>query len=300
MKILLYRLLLPFNFFYKKLNSSKLTVLAYHTVPDKEKFDNQLAYLNSVYNVIDLKQLKAHLFKKEKLPKRPLLITFDDGDYSVYKNGLEKLVKYKLPAILFIISELINSNRTFWCRWMEQAYTMQGKSYLDARKEVNRLKKVSNEERMNMLSTLPSISSRQLGIGEISEMERCNITMGNHTHTHPMMDKCTEEEICYEMNSVKSNFEKWGLEGYPYFAYPNGNFTNETEELLISKDISIAFLFDHKINDKNINPLRISRIRVNSDAELNEFKVKVSGLHSSLLQFKTKIKGTNLLKFSKN
>lgn len=274
---------------WKRKNNNKLIVLAYHEVPCKIKFEKQLQFLRSNYNLIDIVYLDSYFKKEENLPINSLIITFDDGDYSVYKNAFPLLKKYHIPAVIFIISELINSENTFWCRWVENVYNKNGRSYAEARKEVNRLKNISNEERMKTLNKLPAVKSKQLSIGEIKEMETYNITMGNHTHTHPMINKCTPVEIIKEMDEVKKNFKEWGLKGYPYFAYPNGNLDSGAEEILISKNINMAFLFDHKVNQVEINPMRISRIRVNADANLNEFKVKVSGLHSGLMRMKNKI-----------
>lgn len=270
-------------------SGSRLRVLAYHEVPDKIAFDRQLMFLKRKYTLITLENLKSYLLNGTPLPKRPILITFDDGDYSVYEKGFPLLKKHRLPAVLFIISELINSNTTFWCRWVERVYEQQNRSYSEARTEIKRLKKVPNTKRIEALAKLPHMNSRQLTTEELKEMEGFDINMGNHTHTHPMLDKCTAEEISREMNDVRSNFNHWGLQGYPFFAYPNGNFDLQSEEILISEGIKLGFLFDHKVNKKVINPMRISRIRVNADADLDEFKLKVSGVHSLLMGMKNKI-----------
>ena len=43
--------------------------------------------------------------------------------------------------------------------------------------------------------------------------------------------------------------------------------------------MELIFLFDHKVNKKNLDPYNISRIRVDSDMTIEELKAKVSGLH---------------------
>ena len=271
------------------LANNNLRVLAYHTVPELESFRTQLLYLKKRYHIISIFELKEHLFQNKPLPEKSVLITFDDGDYSNYLNAFPVLKMESVPAVFFIITELINSDKTFWCRRVEEIYKKNGRTYQEARDEVNRLKKIPNTERAKVIKEMPSVKSKQLGLTEIRQLENHNIIMGNHTHTHPMINKCTADEICREMNLVKDNFTDWCLEGYPYFAYPNGNFDSNAEKILISKGIKLAFLFDHKLNKTEINPMRISRIRVNADADLNEFKVKVSGLHSTLLSLKNKI-----------
>ncbi len=265
---------------------SNLIVLAYHTVKDRTKFDSQLNFLKNNYNIISIGELEEHLFKGKNLPPNSLLITFDDGDVSILDSGLPILKKYKLPSVMFVITNLIDSDNTFWCRWVEKALQEQGKSYAEARSKVNHLKKISNENRMVYLNSLNPVDSKQLTKEDLATMQKGMMFIGNHTHTHPMVDMCTKEELKNELNISKSYFDKWELPGYPIFAYPNGNWDKHSEMILKEYGIKMAFLFDHQINTKNINPLRISRIRVNSDAEINEFKVKVSGLHSVLLQLK--------------
>jgi hypothetical protein len=73
------------------------------------------------------------------------------------------------------------------------------------------------------------------------------------------------------------------MDGYKWFAFPNGNYDRRQEFLLEEAEISLAFLFDHKLNKKRIHPLRVSRIRVNTYDPMPEFKVRLSGLHSFLM-----------------
>ena len=289
MKAILYKLLYVF-FKFTSCKSNRLRVLAYHDIKDASIFESHLNFLiNAGYEIIDISELRNHLFNYKKLPIKSVLITFDDGDVSVLDSGLPILKKYDLPSVMFVITGLIDSMNTFWCRWVEKALQNQGKSYAESRLVVNSLKKKPNSERVDYLKQLDSIDSRQLTSDDILKMQAAKMFIGNHTHTHPMVDKCSIEELNNELNLSHICFNKWGLPGAEVFAYPNGNWDKNSEEILKSKGVKMAFLFDHKLNNKDLNPMRISRIRVNSDTELNEFKVKVSGLHSKLMTLKDKI-----------
>ncbi|WP_183075501.1 polysaccharide deacetylase family protein [Gillisia mitskevichiae] len=225
--------------------------------------------------------MKEHLFKKKQLPKSSVLITFDDGDFSVLKYGLPILKKNKVPTCLFVITNLINSQKPFW--WDEI------REYLgndDGNKKVKEVKSWPNIKRENYLKELRNNSDKpnkivsQLTFSDLVELKTGGVFIANHSHTHPMLDMSSEYEIQNEFEESKSLFKKWNLNGFDVFAYPNGNFDKNSELLLERNQIKLAFLFDHKINKKNVNPLRISRIRVNSDTVINEFKVKTSGIHS--------------------
>jgi peptidoglycan/xylan/chitin deacetylase (PgdA/CDA1 family) len=284
-----YFILSNFNFLYKNKYKSSLRVLAYHTVENPSIFEKQLQYLQKKFNIISISELQEFFMGKGQLPKNPLLITFDDGDISVFQNAFPLIQKYQVPAVVFIITRLIDSNKTFWCRWVEKVFKQNGKSYAEARKEVNRLKRVSEAERRGYLQNLPNVSSDQLTSHKLGKLIENGIFIGNHTHTHPMINNCTEEQISEEMQKTRQFFQNYGLEGYSVFAYPNGNWDDKSEKILRKNGIKMAFLFDHKINSGKIHPLRISRIRIDADAPLPEFKVKVAGMHSHLMRLKEKV-----------
>lgn len=289
MKSLFYLISIPFSALFK-LFSGNLRVLAYHTVPNPQMFADQLLYLKRNYNIISMEELQYLLLEGKVIPRNSLVITFDDGDISLLHNGVPELVKKNIPATIFIITALINSTQTFWCRWVEIVMQKNGETYLQARKKVKELKNVPEKLRKEFLESLEPIESVQLKEQDLMNFYSSNIFIGNHTHTHPMINNCTSEELEWELESAKLKFEEWELPGYSIFAYPNGNWDMQAEKVLKQKGIKLAFLFDHKINRKEVNPLRISRIMVSSNTELHEFKAKVSGFHTYLMRLKSLIK----------
>lgn len=271
------------NTVYKNYYSQRLRVLAYHDVPDKLAFEKQLKFLKENYTVISIQTLEDHLYLNKKLPKNAVLITFDDGDYTVLKNGSQVLQTLGLPSVLFVITKLIDSSNAFWWKQVEENAKINGDSFEDGRKVVNKLKLISNKEREEYLQKMKPVSAKQLSFSELKVLQQSGMFIANHTHTHPMVDNCSEEELRKEFVLSKAQFKKWNLPGFHYFAYPNGNWDSTSEKLIKEQGIKLSFLFDHKLNDKNINPLRISRLRINTYSPLSEFKLKVSGLHSILM-----------------
>ncbi|WP_162051940.1 polysaccharide deacetylase family protein [Pontibacter pamirensis] len=268
-----------FRRFYKRDN---LRVLAYHTIPDPAAFEKQLVYLKRHYNLISVYDLIDHMEKGKKLPDRPLLITFDDGDMSMYTHGLPLFKKYKVPALLFIITGLIGTDTPFWWNTVQEYYGSRGEANISLAKK-NELKRIPNKERLaaldKMQEHIPGFRQEQLSRKQLEELSGHHITMGNHSHTHPMFDQLTDEEWEKEFELTEAFFKMENLPGYQWFAYPNGNYDATREHILKEHQIKAAFLFDHHINDASISPLRISRIKVNTYDPLAEFKVKVSGLH---------------------
>lgn len=289
MRALLYNWL---NLFNSSKSNKALRVLAYHTVPNSDVFKLQINYLKENYSLISVDELRQALFCNKSLPKKPLLVTFDDGDISVFENGYPVLKQFAVPSAMFIITRLIDTQNTFWCRWVEKVFEKQGKSYIEARKQVNHLKSVPENERLEYLRSLPKVDSVQLTSAEINQLNKSGMFIGNHTHTHPMINNCTSDQIKAEMHLAKEKFQEMDIpDNYEVFAYPNGNWEPKSENVLQEENIKMAFLFDHQLNEdiSKINPMRISRIRVNADDELSEFKVKVSGLHSKILNLRQNI-----------
>jgi poly-beta-1,6-N-acetyl-D-glucosamine N-deacetylase len=282
----LYRVLSKFHFFFKKKYARQLRVLAYHKVPDEIAFEKQVMYLKSQYNIIDIPKLLSHFEEKTPLPKNALLITFDDGDISVLRKGLPILKKYGLGSSLFIITGLVNTKEDVWIKRVEAKEIKEGKTYRQAREVVKHFKQLPNAERIERMKDYPRVFAEQLTTDDLLEMQRSGMFIGNHTHTHPMLDRCTTDEISEELNNARNVFRELQLPGFNIFAYPNGNADEQTTKLLASFKMKLVFLFDHKINGKILDPLHISRIRVDSDTEMTEFKAKVSGAHPFVFNLK--------------
>jgi len=242
--------------------------LAYHTFNSNFNFGNHLKHIRA----------------------QKVLITVDDGHISFYENAFPLLKQYQVRTILFIVPSLIDTDKPFW--WDEVIY------YLRQEKgtvELKRLKTIPNQERLAFLEELrntsekPLLKQQQLTVEQLQEMQSAGITIGNHSFTHPMFDQCKEEELRNELRKTKEFFDKHSLEGYDIFAYPNGNYNELAEKVLKEEGIKYAFLFDHKMNRGEINPMRISRLSVNDDTPLWKLKFILSGWHSKVLPLRKRL-----------
>lgn len=288
MRTLFYKLLVFPSAVFKSVTKNRLRVLAYHDVKNKNAFEAHIKYLKKHFNIITIGDVLSHFYNREPLPERPLLVTFDDGDISVLEKALPVLSSHNCPACVFIITGLINTNNEFWFRHIRNMERLQGKGGSEVNLIMERLKRMNNTNRLESIVAYGVGKREQLTIKDLFTLENNNIAITNHSHTHPMFNRCSKTEIENELSESKNFFDSNHLNGYQVFAYPNGNHDYKSEVLLKEMGIKLAFLFDHKICKENTNPFRISRIRINSDTRLDEFKVKVSGLHSTLLHLKVK------------
>jgi len=74
----------------------------YYVAP--EKFETQIKLLHDwEYTVIPVKLLVRAIEEGADLPPRPIIITFDDGDTSVYETAFPIMQKYGLTGVVYIV-----------------------------------------------------------------------------------------------------------------------------------------------------------------------------------------------------
>ncbi|OGX17887.1 MAG: hypothetical protein A3K83_07835 [Omnitrophica WOR_2 bacterium RBG_13_44_8b] len=79
-----------------------------------ENFDRQMAYLkNKKYNVISFDQLVSGMKQNKKPRRHTVVITIDDGYKDVYQYAFPILKKYAFPAIIFLISDYVDTKDDF-------------------------------------------------------------------------------------------------------------------------------------------------------------------------------------------
>ena len=102
--------------------ASCLSVLAYHRVldesdpllpgePSAEEFEARMRWLGDNFNVLPLAEAIRAL-RDNRLPKRALSITFDDGYADNYRNALPILRRLNLPATFFIASGFLDGGES--------------------------------------------------------------------------------------------------------------------------------------------------------------------------------------------
>jgi len=260
---------------------NKFRVLTYHEVNDPINFRVQMLYLKNEWNPTSIKSLEMSLLAKDELTDKAVLLTFDDADESVYRNGLPILKELKIPFTVFVITSLIGTDKPFW--WDQAAY-------LDL--DVRKLKEMKNSERLIIIEEAIRISRKdeirktQLNLKQLEEIEMAGGTIACHTHSHPMLNQCDYKTIENEIVDCRKILQKNNFAGFRYFAYPNGSLSKKAEKILKQNGFKLAFLFNHQLSSSLEHPLRLSRLSVNSNTKIFKYKFILSGWHSKLLPIK--------------
>jgi len=109
--------------------SSRIAILGYHKIGPppsggwdtwfyipENVFEEQLRYVqNNGWEVIGIESFLSGLETPEALPRRGVLLTFDDGYRSLQHVALAKLRKFDFPAVLFLPTDFVGSTN----RWDE-------------------------------------------------------------------------------------------------------------------------------------------------------------------------------------
>lgn len=97
----------------------KLTVIMYHSITNNSKkisdyavstemFDSDIKYLSdNGFSFINTEDLKNYIYYNFPLPKKSIMITFDDGFFDNYTNAFPILQKYNAKAVISPIAKVV-------------------------------------------------------------------------------------------------------------------------------------------------------------------------------------------------
>lgn len=179
-------------------------ILMYHAVDEQPSllstppatFASQMAWLHANrFRVISLGDLIRALRQKAPLEPRTIVLTFDDGFESVYRNAFPILEQYGYPATVFLVSAFAGKRN----RWPGQP---EG------------------------LPEYPLMSWEQA-----REMHRQGFEFGSHTRTHPRLDRLSEPDALEELARSRSELEDCLGAAVESLSYPYGRFNPQVRQL---------------------------------------------------------------------
>jgi len=268
-------------------------VLAYHGIDDSATFERHLQVLGDDAHPVTLAEVTDAIAHDRSLPPGAVLLTFDDGARSLFDLGLPLLRRYRIPAVAFVVAGLLGTDRPFWWDEVKQLVRLGGRAAghegVGPEDTVRRLKQVPNEDRLAAIRALRSSSPRpaaampQLTAAELLVLQSAGVAIGNHSLTHPCLTRCDAATIEAEMAASQRILADALGRPPDAHAYPNGDADERVEAAARHFGFKTAFLFDHRLAPSPpSDPLRISRVRVNSTTSVDRLRTIVSGLHPAI------------------
>ncbi|MGY0196286.1 polysaccharide deacetylase family protein [Leptothrix sp. BB-4] len=276
-----------------------------------EEFDWQMALVRREYDPISLSDLGLYLRGRKKLPRRPVIVTFDDGYADNYQHAYPILKKHGIPATVFIATGYIGGDEPFWhdaapnvvLRAREGVIpTLDGElelrpddsraqrraaggrllGYLKRRPHAELMATVRRlrEEHAASLRAEDQALVRTMSWDQIREMADGGIEFGSHTVNHALIARLDADELRFELEASRREIENQLQRPCLSIAYPAGRAHAVSQEALVQVALSgysIGAAYDAGTNwGGAVHPLGLLRQSIERDTTRDYFRAMLA------------------------
>lgn len=291
-----------------------LRVLAYHRVLPRfdeqtfafdvelvsafqAEFEWQMAYLARHFQPVSCQQVVDALYHGKALPRRAVMVTFDDGFRDNYEVAFPVLKRLGMPALFFLSTGYIGGKQLFWfdrvvhlllrstvpsLRLDALDLTLKLPNNANIRRDaarqvLRRLKLASDSDRLHVLRQLETAADMLVDEAEIAmglpmtwaqarEMAQAGMEFGSHTVTHPILAMADAKQLRMELEASKADIERATGQPVRALAYPVGGANAVNAQVLAATTqagYDIAFTYQSGVNRlASTAPLLLKRLHV--------------------------------------
>lgn len=277
-----------------------LRVLAYHRVLSqldetrysfdaelvsarREEFDWQMAYVARHFHPVSCAQVADAINSGTALPKRAVMVTFDDGFRDNYEVAFPVLRSHGVPALFFVSTGYIDSQEPFWFDWIVHVFlqTAESRVRLDAIDQtielgatpqtrraaalqlLRTLKRAPETKRLQVVEQLRQLTkvvmspealaqSAPMTWDHVREMSHAGMEFGSHTVSHPILSTIADPALLRrELEDSKARLESETGRPVIAIAYPVGGPNAVNDEVLAATGQAgyrIAFTYQPGVN----------------------------------------------------
>jgi peptidoglycan/xylan/chitin deacetylase (PgdA/CDA1 family) len=214
-------------------NVDGLLVLCYHSIPVQGEwyydillsdFEQHLEYLTERFQIIPAID---YIDGKNGNRLQKIALTFDDGYEDNASNLYPLLLKYDIPATIFVATYYIHENTA------------------------------------KTIEPNPGFYKRMLTWKQLRELSESGlVTIGSHGIHHRKMTQLEQDELHDEFVNSRLMIESYIDAEVSLFAYPGGFFNEKTTQLLKETGYKGGFTSSPKINDNTTDRFEIGRIGI--------------------------------------
>ncbi|MCK4730461.1 MAG: polysaccharide deacetylase family protein [Candidatus Aenigmarchaeota archaeon] len=241
-------LLYPCLLIYKRVYPYQGTVILLFHDPYSKNFESIIKYLKKNYRIISFGEFKDYFLKGKNPPENSIIITFDDGFKSVYKEAFPVILREKIPIMVYLISN-----------------SLEGKTM-----------KYHSMETIHYLS-----------LKDIKKMQKSTfVAFGSHTKSHRCLSSLSLKERGNEIRGSKHVIEKMIGEKIEDFSFPYGGFntfSNEDITILKKAGYKTAVINVGGTNSKNTNPCLLRRVCIGKNHNKYVVELFLYGLLHKLI-----------------
>jgi peptidoglycan/xylan/chitin deacetylase (PgdA/CDA1 family)/protein-L-isoaspartate O-methyltransferase len=222
---------------YHRIASAGPAALArYRTSP--QAFDAQMRLLRRHgYYAITSATFCEHLKTRKPFRGRPVMITFDDGYEDFASAAFPILKRYDMSAEVFIVTDNVGGSADWDAEYGPPAALMNWQ--------------------------------------QIQQLQQAGIAFGSHSAIHCSADSLSSGDLLRAAARSKAILEIRLGRAVSSIALPYGIYDARSETVLKLCDYQIAYTTQERRATLNDRPLRIPRIEVRGDVELDEFAAAV-------------------------
>ena len=277
---------------------------------DIESFSHHLEHLRVHYNIISLSQLVNYCHAKTGIPSNAVILTFDDGYASNYKLAFPVLKRLRIPATIFVTTEFVDNKQFHISDRIEYAigqtrssafeWTLMGKRLsfdisTDAARETvideitQQLTQIPADNRSDIVTTLEDTLNVKLTLGPSTpeiylplDWTQCKemiltglITIGSHSHSHPVISCCDAKSMAREVALSKSIITENTGFCCDLFCYPyggNSQFNLQSKDILRKSGFVAAVTTIKGTNHKRSDLYALTRLGTSNELTLCDFQ----------------------------
>lgn len=224
-------------------------IIMYHGIlsRDRELLITQLRYFCRHFRVVTLEQVVDTL-KAGRFPQQhDVVLTFDDGLRNNFTVAYPILKSLEIPATFFVCSGLVDTGQWLWTK--EARCRLKTLDHFSLTALAVKLPCPANnvEDVVEWMKTLPVKTRKSaentireatpgfrptaieheaydvMNWDELKSLDPRLITVGSHTHSHPILPALDDDEVNFEMVESRRALEKALGRPVKYFCYPNGS-----------------------------------------------------------------------------
>jgi peptidoglycan/xylan/chitin deacetylase (PgdA/CDA1 family) len=289
------------------LHSPAAAILMYHSVlPEpavqadslggiihsEVEFRAQMELLAREFHPVSLDELAKRFQAGHDLPKRSVVVTFDDGYADNYEVAMPILDRFSVPAVFYATVDCVenrklpwpsrlrfafrNTKLTAWADPLSKSWTLSDpphreQAYLAACDVCCRLSGAAQEEFVQRIeqelnARLPVESgSLMMTYDQLRGLTLRGHIVGSHTITHPNMAQLKPEDAHRELAESKQRLELHMGQPINHFSYPCPALTPHWSERTVEQSRALGYetavTTDGGLAQRGDNLLRLKRLR---------------------------------------
>jgi len=226
-----------------RMRSVRLPILYYHRVDDglhpskgisPRTFALQMSLLSLLgFRTVTFRDLVRFLEGHGRLPKKPAIVTFDDGYLDNYLNAAPILRRHGFSATVFLVSGRVGMDSI----WVREPWDV----------------------------------APLMNLEQVRELLGQGFQFGSHTRTHPRLVAVSRERAWDEIRGSKEDLENLLQVEVDTFCYPYGDYNDDVVKM-VSEAGYLAARVVHTDNRHDLNDRYILRcVKVNGHVSLMKF-----------------------------